>query len=301
MLALTSHNKLELEYPLTSSVKDSLHHNKRLLIIDDCVPTAREIKNDIEKVFSHENRNLIEICNDPIEAITLIQGNANRYDALILDLRMPKMNGDQLLIKLAERNLLIPTVIHSGSHASDLQAKRLPQINDLIISVVTMNVQQLCEEIGATTQANLEALQTKLALVTSGVPLLFVEKYCDGYSTCKLTSAIESVDLIGGFTNRDNFNEAVKNFKPKILPDGVENDYIELCSQFARFISKKGVEFLKKVTTIIPELDKNELFLDRLECLKRLGGPKYSIKALSDEIESPRLRHNLPTFSTTPI
>jgi DNA-binding response OmpR family regulator len=53
--------------------------------------------------------------------------DGNRPDLIILDLRMPEMNGDEFLIYLKKNGLYkdIPVVVLSGEESSDIRIKML--------------------------------------------------------------------------------------------------------------------------------------------------------------------------------
>jgi DNA-binding response OmpR family regulator len=67
----------------------------RILIVDDEVDITRIIKQGLEREDFE-----VEAFNDPEEALANFK--AGSYDLLLLDIRMPKMNGFQLYKKLRE-------------------------------------------------------------------------------------------------------------------------------------------------------------------------------------------------------
>lgn len=93
---------------------------KQLLIIDDKIAIARIIS-----VYLSEEYDVIYF-DTPVKAIQWLY-DGNRPDLIILDLRMPEMNGDEFLIYLKKNGLYkdIPVVVLSGEESSDIRIKML--------------------------------------------------------------------------------------------------------------------------------------------------------------------------------
>ena len=73
---------------------------KKILVIDDEPDLTYTLKNILE-----DNEFEVDSFNDPILALNNYK--ANLYDLVILDIKMPKMDGFELYIKLREKD---PTV-----------------------------------------------------------------------------------------------------------------------------------------------------------------------------------------------
>ena len=93
---------------------------KNILIIDDKIAIAKIISVFLSEEFD------ISYFNTPVKAIQwLFEGN--RPDLIILDIRMPEMNGDEFLSYIKRNGLYneIPVVVLSGEESSDIRIKML--------------------------------------------------------------------------------------------------------------------------------------------------------------------------------
>ena len=70
---------------------------KRILLVDDEPDVIYTIKNLLE-----DNGFEVDTFNDPITALKSY--TANFYDLVILDIKMPKMDGFQLYVKIREKD-----------------------------------------------------------------------------------------------------------------------------------------------------------------------------------------------------
>ena len=70
---------------------------KNILIVDDESDITFTIKNILE-----DSRFKVDTFNDPISALDNYQ--INFYDLVILDIKMPKMDGFQLYVKIREKD-----------------------------------------------------------------------------------------------------------------------------------------------------------------------------------------------------
>ena len=70
---------------------------KKILVIDDEPDLTYTLKNILE-----DNGFEVDLSNDPILALDNYQ--INFYDLVILDIKMPKMDGFELYIKLREKD-----------------------------------------------------------------------------------------------------------------------------------------------------------------------------------------------------
>jgi CheY-like chemotaxis protein len=78
-------------------VKDPITLTKKILLVDDEPDVIYTIKNILE-----DNGFQINSFNDPI--IALKSYRSNFYDLVILDIKMPKMDGFELYIKIREKD-----------------------------------------------------------------------------------------------------------------------------------------------------------------------------------------------------
>lgn len=93
---------------------------RQLLIIDDKIAIAKIISVYLSAEYD------ITYFNTPVKAIEWLY-NGNRPDLIILDIRMPEMNGDEFLSYLKKNGLYkdIPVVVLSGEESSDIRIKML--------------------------------------------------------------------------------------------------------------------------------------------------------------------------------
>ena len=93
---------------------------KNILIIDDKIAIAKIIAVYLSEEFD------ISYFNTPVKAIQWLFGG-NRPDLIILDIRMPEMNGDEFLSYIKRNGLYneIPVVVLSGEESSDIRIKML--------------------------------------------------------------------------------------------------------------------------------------------------------------------------------
>jgi len=93
---------------------------RQLLIIDDKIAIAKIISVYLSAEYD------ITYFNTPVKAIEWLF-NGNRPDLIILDIRMPEMNGDEFLSYIKQNGLYkdIPVVVLSGEESSDIRIKML--------------------------------------------------------------------------------------------------------------------------------------------------------------------------------
>lgn len=95
---------------------------RNILIIDDKIAIAKIIAVYLSKEYD------ITYFNTPVKAIQwFFEGN--RPDIIILDIKMPEMNGDEFLAYLKRNGLYkdIPVVVLSGEESSDIRIKMLEE------------------------------------------------------------------------------------------------------------------------------------------------------------------------------
>ena len=93
---------------------------RQLLIIDDKIAIAKIISVYLSAEYD------ITYFNTPVKAIEWLF-NGNRPDLIILDIRMPEMNGDEFLSYIKKNGLYkdIHVVVLSGEESSDIRIKML--------------------------------------------------------------------------------------------------------------------------------------------------------------------------------
>src|SRR5688500_1838744 len=89
--------KREIKRGVLSKVRDPVTLAKNILLVDDELDVIYTITNILE-----DNGFQIDSFNDPITALNSYRSNF--YDLVILDIKMPKMDGFELYIKMREKD-----------------------------------------------------------------------------------------------------------------------------------------------------------------------------------------------------
>ena len=83
---------------------------KNILVIDDSA-LMRRVLSDI---INSDNRfQVIEVASNGLDALSLLQSRGKEFDAILLDINMPRMNGIELLAELKQQNIKITVIIVS--------------------------------------------------------------------------------------------------------------------------------------------------------------------------------------------
>ena len=83
---------------------------KNILIVDDSA-LMRRVESDIIK--SDERFDVSDVASNGLEAFDLVTRNTKKYDAVVLDINMPKMNGIEFLEALEKQKLKLKIIIVS--------------------------------------------------------------------------------------------------------------------------------------------------------------------------------------------
>lgn len=83
---------------------------KNILLIDDSALMRRLISDIIN---SDDRFSIVDTAHNGLEAYDLITLSSQKYDAILLDINMPKMNGIQLLEQLSKHKLKLKIIIVS--------------------------------------------------------------------------------------------------------------------------------------------------------------------------------------------
>lgn len=83
---------------------------KNILIIDDSA-LMRRVLSDI--INSDERFHVLELAVNGLDALEIMLNRAKQFDAVLLDINMPKMNGLEFLAKLKEHNIKATVIIVS--------------------------------------------------------------------------------------------------------------------------------------------------------------------------------------------
>ncbi len=83
---------------------------KNILIVDDSA-LMRRVESDIIK--SDECFQVLDMATNGLEAFDLVTRNSSKYDAVVLDINMPKMNGIEFLEALEKQKIRLKIIIVS--------------------------------------------------------------------------------------------------------------------------------------------------------------------------------------------
>lgn len=92
--------RIEQEYPTG---------NESILLVDDDDSILR-----LEKEMLTRFGYRVETCNNPLEALKQFADNPEKFDLVITDMVMPKMNGDELIQELLKIKRDLPTILCTG-------------------------------------------------------------------------------------------------------------------------------------------------------------------------------------------
>jgi DNA-binding response OmpR family regulator len=101
--------------PESSTVDQQIHtlHLKAILVVDD----DKQLASALQWILADENF-LVDVAHDGEEAILKVK--AHEYDAVICDLKMPKLRGDEFYLKAKEiRHSLSDRFIFITGFAAD--------------------------------------------------------------------------------------------------------------------------------------------------------------------------------------
>jgi DNA-binding NtrC family response regulator len=79
----------------------------KILVIDD----EKSIRNTLKEVLEYENHQ-VDLAEDGPTGLDLFA--ANSYDVVLCDIKMPKMDGIEVLFKINENSADIPVIMISG-------------------------------------------------------------------------------------------------------------------------------------------------------------------------------------------
>lgn len=83
---------------------------KNILIVDDSA-LMRRVESDI--INSDERFQVLDTATNGLEAFDLVVKNVGKYDAVILDINMPKMNGIEFLEALEKQKIKVTVIVVS--------------------------------------------------------------------------------------------------------------------------------------------------------------------------------------------
>lgn len=91
---------------------------KNILLIDDSALMRRVISDIIE---SDQRFNVIGAAINGLEGLSMLQENVGKFDAVLLDINMPRMNGLELLEQIRDRDIRTTVIVVSSVTTKDAQ------------------------------------------------------------------------------------------------------------------------------------------------------------------------------------
>jgi CheY-like chemotaxis protein len=89
----------------------------RLLVVDDDADTLEAL------AFILADHHEVKTASNGLEALALLE--AGPFDAVVLDLMMPMMDGETLIARMRDASIIVPVVLASASSDITLLAARL--------------------------------------------------------------------------------------------------------------------------------------------------------------------------------
>jgi signal transduction histidine kinase/DNA-binding response OmpR family regulator/HAMP domain-containing protein len=136
--------------PLKTEDLDAMFHKlaevssdkpKRVLVVEDD-PVIRS--NTVDVIGS--GNTMIDEAGTGAQALQLLR--EKRYDCVVLDLRLPDMDGRELLHRLAAENVeLPPVVVHTSAELSEEEVAALRERADAIVVKDTRSPERLLDEV----------------------------------------------------------------------------------------------------------------------------------------------------------
>jgi DNA-binding response OmpR family regulator len=111
----------------------------KILIVDD----EREITNILGEFFAKKGFQVIE-CNGGKDALCVLM-NEKEIDALVLDNKMPEVDGFAVLRKMEELRIEIPTVLLSGT--LELERKNIESKNVKAVLIKPVDLTELLDRV----------------------------------------------------------------------------------------------------------------------------------------------------------
>ena len=109
----------------SSAVSQSINNEKSILIAED-EDVLRELLAELLRSY---NYNITTVCNgnDTLEAI-----NTKKYDLLIIDRKMPFMDGIECIKEIRKNDINIPVILASGSQGEELEISAETKIEKIL-------------------------------------------------------------------------------------------------------------------------------------------------------------------------
>jgi len=79
----------------------------KILVVDD----EKSIRNTLKEILEYE-KHKVEVAENGLVALEMI--DKNKFDVVLCDIKMPEMDGTEVLEKISEKNIDIPIIMISG-------------------------------------------------------------------------------------------------------------------------------------------------------------------------------------------
>jgi CheY-like chemotaxis protein len=92
---------------------------KRVLIVDDEIDLVESLAMALEGTCE------VRTANNGKQALELLQREPGSIDVIVLDLMMPVMSGDELILAMREHAIDVPVIVASASRNVEQRCKQL--------------------------------------------------------------------------------------------------------------------------------------------------------------------------------
>ncbi len=245
-------------------------HNIRVLVIDDCEFVAEHVATRLSEHYAK-----VDHISNSANATGLILesiANCQPYQALVLDLDMPEVNGIQLLQDLNKKGINVPTVLFSAEQGDYLAIRFIHQVNKA----------QHTEE--------LNALIDNIEKGSNGLPITYLRKFEGDAPIQDLVNAIDAVTIISQRRQVD-FANFVSRFSAKESGYHFDNNHIAQMADIVRLTRQRYMELKERLLPYRAFMKKKEseaLFKNIDWFINDLADDKFSLSGLSD----PKLGRN---------
>lgn len=109
--------------------KDNKLDNVQLLLVEDSLSLSKSIK----QVLSYQNV-FTDIANDGVDGLELFKSNPNKYDIILTDNAMPRMDGLSMIESIQKIDKDIPIILLTGFADDEfLQKSKLLDIKEVVL------------------------------------------------------------------------------------------------------------------------------------------------------------------------
>lgn len=103
-----------------------------ILVIDD----EKSIRRTLREILEYEGYK-VEEANDGVEGLNLMK--EKQFDAVLLDIKMPKMDGMEVLDKIMETNKETPVIMVSGHGTIDTAVEAVKKERMILAKPMDLN------------------------------------------------------------------------------------------------------------------------------------------------------------------